>query len=542
MSVTVAPANCYTAVTFSPVQGFIEKSRKLRDLYGSSFLLSYLARVICDAADAQGCEVKVISPALINLTQGTPNQIIIRGNFPEDSAKTALIRAWKAVVEVCRKDIEQRLPNFEYCWQRAWDAYGNHTWEFFWAQTGEDASIKDVRERLNEAKRSRDWTGINWSGESSTLSGADAIAWHRMTDKFNSKTDSISAQTDAQRDFYAALSEHFSESIIASNERLSIPELIKRLITLDTIADRLNLKSNERPSVEIPKTFSDINRHQTNLEDRLWTGWFQGDGDRIGEYLKRQSEKSRDEAGSLYQFSRAMMKWGENLKFKLPVDTGRIIYAGGDDFLGVLYRNDKPKLTAQQCLEWFYTFPEIWNTHRQYLTDREPDERSITVSVGFVWVAPGVPQRDVLQHCREAEQSAKSSGRDRIAIRIVFNGGNYLEWTCPWDFLWILKHYRDRNNATEDKANWTHLFQDVATLEARHAFNGNTSVAISLLNVYFGEDNANKLLAEQRRWNHDDQAGLLGDINRFPTLESQQQALNDWIINLAKVGFHLYRK
>ncbi|MFN7715048.1 MAG: type III-B CRISPR-associated protein Cas10/Cmr2, partial [Pseudanabaenaceae cyanobacterium] len=33
----------YTVITFAPVQGFIEKSRKLRDLYGASQILSYLS-------------------------------------------------------------------------------------------------------------------------------------------------------------------------------------------------------------------------------------------------------------------------------------------------------------------------------------------------------------------------------------------------------------------------------------------------------------------------------------------------------------------
>jgi CRISPR-associated protein Cmr2 len=55
--------------------------------------------------------------------------------------------------------------------------------------------------------------------------------------------------------------------------------------------------------------------------------------------------------------------------------------------------------------------------------------------VGFVWAGNQVPQRDVLQHCHLAETSAKSTGRDRIAFRILFNSGNYLEWVCPW---WLL--------------------------------------------------------------------------------------------------------
>ena len=40
----------YTAVTFAPVQSFIRASRKLRDLYGSSLLLSHLARALADDA------------------------------------------------------------------------------------------------------------------------------------------------------------------------------------------------------------------------------------------------------------------------------------------------------------------------------------------------------------------------------------------------------------------------------------------------------------------------------------------------------------
>jgi CRISPR-associated protein Cmr2 len=522
---------CYTAITFAPVQGFIEKSRKLRDLYGSSFLLSYLARALCDAAHDRHCTV--ISPALINLTQGTPNQIIIQGDFPKDAARAAFNKAWEAVVEVCRDTIEKRLPDFEYRWQRAWNGCSNHTWEFFWAQTRPQDQHKpdrigDVRRRLNEAKRSRDWTGINWSGESSSLSGADAIAWYAMADKFDSKLNSIAQQTIAQQNFYAALSDKFTESIIAPNERLSIPELIKRLITLDIVEDRLNLKFNERPSVEVPITFRDINRHKADS----WTGWFQGDGDRIGEYLKRQIESGKDEAIALNDFSQAMMDWGKNFKFKLPPQSGRIIYAGGDDFLGVLYRNDPPAFIAQECLNWFHQFPKVWATH----------EQKITVSIGLVWTAPNVPQRDVLQHCREAEQSAKDSGRDRLAIRILFNGGNYLEWTCPWWHLSVLQDYRDRNQRIGEAANWTHVFQDIAALEARHAFKDNTQVALALFGVYFGESNRLILENEQQRWNQADQSGILGNRTRFPTVEIQQQALTEWVINLAKIGFHLHRK
>jgi CRISPR-associated protein Cmr2 len=534
----------YTAITFAPVQGFIEKSRKLRDLYGSSFLLSYLARVI-DAVAKQESQ-KVISPALVNLTQGTPNQLIIRGphtnTFTESTVRAAFNTAWKEILECCRVAIETKLPQ-QYSWKRAWNDFANHTWEFFWAQTlPEDADkpdrIGDVRHRLNAKKRSRDWTGINWGGESSTLSGADAIAWPRMAEK---PFGSISEQQADIKHFYEQLSNAFSESIIDPKERLSIPELVKRLITLDEVAQQLRLEKSNLPSIEIPSTFSDLNRREENR----WTGWFQGDGDGVGKSLQGLTDEA------LTAFSKAMLNWGKNLRKTLPdsvsqegyrfidtddrktyLKTGRIIYAGGDDFLGVLYRNDPdPKLTAQECLNWFYGFNNIWKTHKH----------SITVSVGLVWAAPNIPQRDVLQHCRETEKLAKDSGRDRLAIRILFNGGNTLEWTCPWQYLNVLQDYRDRDGETGTDANWNHIFEDVALLEARHAFRENINVAIALFALYFGEENANILQDNQQLWNHDNRSGLLGDSERFPTPNSQQKALNDWVITLAKVGFHLHR-
>jgi CRISPR-associated protein len=56
----------YTAISFAPVQGFIEKSRKLRDLYGASLILSYLSQGLCRAAE-QIPNCTVISPGLIDV-------------------------------------------------------------------------------------------------------------------------------------------------------------------------------------------------------------------------------------------------------------------------------------------------------------------------------------------------------------------------------------------------------------------------------------------------------------------------------------------
>jgi CRISPR-associated protein Cmr2 len=141
----------YTALTFAPVQGFIEKSRKLRDLYGSSFLISYLAEAICKEAEKHKHEV--ISPALINVTQGTPNQIIIQGDFEEKIAKKAMKKAWLAVTENCRLWIQDKVQDCgQYYWGRNWESWGNYAWEFFWG-SGETIGAKQGKLLTRQSDR-----------------------------------------------------------------------------------------------------------------------------------------------------------------------------------------------------------------------------------------------------------------------------------------------------------------------------------------------------------------------------------------------------
>ncbi len=579
----------YTVITFSPVQGFIEKSRKLRDLYGSSYLLSYLSWVICSVAQKHDCQV--ISPALPNITQGMPNQIIIEGNFPEENVKLALLTAWECVTETCREWVEDNVKGeWEYIsWKRNWGLWRKYAWEFFWVQGNPGESITCVREKLNEKKRGRDWTGINWQGESSTLSGADAIAYPKLGQISDPRNYNYQQEKKDVTAFYTALSEKLGESFIDPKEELSIPELIKRMITYEGVSQKLIerlrrvfgenqanieelIQGIEQISKDLqPSSFKDLNRHQ----NRGFQGWFQGDGDKAGEYLKKYPERTHD-------FSKNMRDWGKWFKNK-PFKMGRVIYAGGDDFLGVFYDKDDlgEKLESRYCVDWLSDFkPKIWHENK---TSKD-EQKKITVSVGFVWTFPGIPQRDVLQHCREAEKSAKSNGRDRIAFRILFNNGNHLEWVCPWWLLeaGLLSSYRDR----EGKQNWTHIYSDVAVLESRHAFgkrvkdtddecdcscddesncscdnesncsSDDTGIKISLalFKIYF-PSKADIFERDNTLWNHIDQedeesekiiGGILGYRKMYYHKHTEKinktkvkKALTNWIINLAKVGFHL---
>jgi CRISPR-associated protein Cmr2 len=583
----------YTAITFAPIQGFIENSRKLRDLYGSSYLLSFLSWSICHAAERQ--ELKIISPALVNVAQGLPNVILIEGSFDETVAQSAFNQAWSCVVETCRLWLEENLKHepdgkrWEYHWKRDWSLWANHAWEFFWVEGGNTPT--EAKNRLTEKKRSRQWTGINWVGESSSLSGIDAIAYPELGRIADPRRFSYGEQQSKVKRFYEQLSQklgmafiestkgsnrdlsknsadwkaeksvEFGASFIDPREALSIPELIKRLATHSAIAkeigDRLRQELGESQSelVELdrlietiqqelnPESFKDLNRLKRKRnpnEPEFWTGWFQGDGDGAGSYLQDKSPEQINE------FSATMREWGRTLidrqNSDSPVEAkplcgqdSRIVYAGGDDFLGVLFNADS-QLQASDCLELFTNFrSQVWNA---------PDKKPISVSVGFVWAGAKVPQREVLQHCREAETVAKQKGRDRINFRILFNSGTFLDWTCPW---WVLEsgliaRYRDREGGNK----WEHLYNDVAVLESRHAFgNGKAiypEVVCALFQAYFPEHH--HVLDEERWWRHEVgsecRTGILGNEKQGST-DEVNRALGDWVIDLAKVGFHLNR-
>lgn len=645
-------SECYTVITFAPVQGFIEKSRKLRDLYGSSYILSFLSWIICQKALTL-LEISVISPALPNVTQGMPNQIILKGNFQDRDRyqiKEAFYKSWGILVDSCREWIEKNVKNWKddseninqwnYTWQRDWELWKNHAWEFFWASGEPDETITQVRERINQVKSARDWTGINWQGESSTLSGADAIAYPNLGRIADPRNYNYQQEKTVIDRFYAQLSEQLGDSFIESTpelivpqeerekknkiygssfidvrEQLSIPELIKRLIThkaivaifgkkLGKLGINFDPEQLQKTPIELnPETFKDLNRlkDDNSDEEKYWTGWFLGDGDGAAKYLKMLGTGGREvEEQGTGIFSQEMRQWGQDLKNNQKLylqGKGRMIYAGGDDFLGVLY-NENRQIPPLECFQWFYTFKsQVWDKKVPFSSKPQPkkitaipESKKITASVGFVWAGPQVPQRDVLQHCHKAEESAKKTGRDRIAFRILFNSGNHIEWVCPWWLLDkveleklspviqpllnadqnLIESYQDR----EAGNNWTHFYQDVATLKSRHAFSDKQiDIALALIEIYFG-DIWQEIIGDCNNWWNSYDAdelqiftGILGDAKRFKPKYPPQlylfvfkidylasilfifdslnndtkvtEAFNNWTISLAQVGFYL---
>lgn len=479
MAADAGIAQPFTLITFAPVQGFISASRKLRDLYGSSLLLSYLARAILQDAETRLGKDCVISPALVNTSRGTPNQLVIRGDYRRGHGRDALQKAWDGVLEGCRSWLEEQLHRqFHFEWQSAWKQVQLHSWEYFHSQ---GATIAEARERLRDLKQARAWQAVNWTGESSSLSSSEAVCRPLMGAVIDPRNLSEAALKEESEAFRAALVGNtlLGEAFLPEGEQLSIPELVKRLVTYEPIARRVFQGENYNDLR--PESFRELASAGTVV-------WFMADGDSVGEHLRRLGASS-DEAKALNRFSGAMRRWAQSLYDSVPAaieDKATVIYAGGDDLLGALHDipgerpEDPPRaaLDSDDLWRWLQTFHgDIWPEHHQ---------QGLTSSMGLAWSRGQVPQREALAQVREAENAAKRAGRNRFALRLLFSGGQHLQWICPWELLGpVLSAYRDREQRGGSQALWRHLSDDLEWLAARGGLTHR--VAENLWQVYFGD-------------------------------------------------------
>jgi CRISPR-associated protein Cmr2 len=513
-------------------------------------ILSYLSQRIIEEVN-QNSSLELISPGTVKLSKGVPNRILIKGEYTYDSFRDCLGLSWRRILRECRGWIERNIPG-NYQWERDWELWGAHTWEVF---HGQGDSITAAMNDLEANKLCRAWVGVNWIGESSSLSGSDAIAWPGLGARSrNPKTIQPSFEDKTIKAFYTQLSLSLENSrtseeptgkFLDDSERLSIPELVKRLVTHYQIAGAIGI-----PKI---KKFSDIQRKpdpDKNLPGQ-WTAWFMGDGDKVGDHLKCLATIQNPQA--VTKFSQAMARWGENFE-KQPPPSGRIIYAGGDDFLGIIYNTqefieknpDHTQGLRQTALTWLMGLNDTWKSHEQtYIQDTGHKKKGdlIGLSVGFVWAGHSVPQRDVLQHCREAETQAKNAGRDRVALRVLFNNGQHVQWITPWDWLPVLTQYRDRSGGN----NWAHIYGDWADLKARHAvepYSTNPNrrdilereIALALFERYFNRSGQTPALLcdADTVWGKKRQ-------HLLPEADKPNGAIVDWINDLIEVGWHLCR-
>ena len=233
------------------------------------------------------------------MQKGIPNRILLKGEFASDQEKDSIFKEiketwlgeWQELLKQCQGLLEKKLAKYyrnQWFWEEDWQQWGNHTWELFW---GEGETIKEAMEVFEERKLSRNWTAINWVGESSSLSGADGIAcpgiggvrrkpkeqpWGEEGRKIKQFYRRLAFLLDGEKIENLDRQDKDPEGkFVAANEKLSIPELVKRLVTWSDVTKPLKMHPLENFN-ELKRTAKD-NPHGDREQ---WTGWFMGDGDK----------------------------------------------------------------------------------------------------------------------------------------------------------------------------------------------------------------------------------------------------------------------
>lgn len=123
--------------------------------------------------------------------------------------------------------------------------------------------------------------------------------------------------------------------------------------------------------------------------------------------------------------------------------SGKVIFAGGDDFLLLGPLPEAVPLTTR--------LHQLWSGEASPLTqplDPPADGwvqyqgtpypvpgKRMQFSLGLVIAQRRVPQSLWYRGLNQAYKAAKAAGRNRVCVRVIFNSGQTLDWICPWP-LW----------------------------------------------------------------------------------------------------------
>ncbi len=229
--------------TLGPVQGFIARARRTRDLWAGSFLLSYLAgHAMCAVIQKQG---EIIFPAVLDdnrkitddllraikeveenestneqpLVGTLPNrfQALVPEDFNPSECTQAVQQAWERIAGMVWErfvaPVAEKGAGTEEIWRRQVKGF----WEMNWA-FGDDGSCLDRRK--------------NWRSHVPTVEHGDKCTIMGNLQEISGYIRSQKEMREKQDLFWQELRSRVRELEIGEGERLCAVSLVKRLFPL----------------------------------------------------------------------------------------------------------------------------------------------------------------------------------------------------------------------------------------------------------------------------------------------------------------------
>jgi len=460
--------------TVTPVQDFISQSRKLKDLFGSSEILSCMTEIGLRICKREG--VKEIFPILSTDNSSYPNRFLVEfenknidkikkiANEIEDN----LLKFLRGLNDKNDKKIEEHIENY---------------FTFYWAiseinDNNYKKAFDEVEKNLAGAKNTKFFTqfggGEGERGRKCSICGERnvVIAGRKLykelkKKKLNVISDNIITEGEGLCGVCYVKRKNAKESFESTAEvaLMHLPNCIMKKYPLLNKDSQLFFKENITKSYfeknnyfkkcdeeykkckeklkkddleeckkeyekckteecnkykKVYKKFKD-DLNEMKLKQTSYYAVIMFDGDDMGEWLS--GNKGNLEKGRVKEFhqvlSKQLLEFAKAVKSIVNEPKGITVYAGGEDFLGFVNINYLFDVLKELKEKW----DEIVNEHLKKEFDLSED---FTFSAGVVIAHYKTPLSFVLNKVREAEKEAKnSSSKNAICFYVLKRSGEY---------------------------------------------------------------------------------------------------------------------
>lgn len=467
--------------SLGPVQTFIEQARKTHDLYAGSSILAALTRVAAETAQQQG--VNLIFPFNISPDSPIPNRFVGKINHTSDTALQAVGDAVEASVQdtfnklaeealkAARVNADNRFwTQIGAQWDINWLFYplegdGNAAYrEAYRYMEQEMVSLKNMRlisqsmqidrkcsldgERTalffgegsnpnytrqgqiinqgglwlaqNEGLSAISFTKRGY-GKGSGVAAFPSTAEIALLHEIDKNKGLFTLYKDCLRieefDYQLCYKENLTEKYLRKNGYGKALETVS-VSALETC--RVNLFSGR----DLPKHYALVAFDGDNMGQLLSGASHIFKGDDLEDFQRAVSAR-------LIAFANAVQQ-----KFREHEQWGRVVYTGGDDFLGFLNLS-----SMFEAVAWLReAFQQIVNKPLREDGYFEPGF-NFTFSAGIAMAHYKMPLSIVIARARAMETDAKNSGRDAFAIAALKHSGESHESCFKWDLAGGLTHW-----------------------------------------------------------------------------------------------------